>query len=87
MLGHSVGATCLLVGFSEIPQFYIENVLTSILIAPICYQKQRKKNYAKFLEILESEDILKNRKIDTPLFHPDMKYINYYNKFKNVFPM
>lgn len=36
---------------------------------------------------MDSEEIIKNKKFDTPLFHQDDKYINYYNKFKNVFPM
>jgi hypothetical protein len=87
MLGHSVGATSILVGFCEIPNFYIENVLTSILIAPICYQTHKVKNFKNYLEILGNEDIIKNKKINTPLFHPDLDYIKYYNKFKDIFPL
>lgn len=87
MLGHSTGATCILTGFSEIPNFYIENVITSILISPICYSNNRKKNFNRYLELFDCESIVKSRKIESPIYHPDIKYVNYYNKFKNVMPM
>lgn len=88
LLGHSYGATAIISGISINNKFFEEKVLTSILISPIInINKNEEKNFIKFLEGLEVNELMgKNPKSKAFLF-TDAQSSNFNNKLSNVFPL